>query len=1098
MDIARYSVRRATNVWLLILICVLGGVFGYFQVNRLEDPEFTIKEAVVVTPYPGADASQVEREVTDVLEAVAQRMPQLDEIVTRSLPGLSELRISIRDEFSQDVMSQIWDELRRRLRDAEGDLPPGAAAPIVNDDFGDVFGIFYAVTGDGLTMTELHEAAKTIRRGLLMADGVGQIDISGVVDLEYIVEIPQALLGALSISPQEIAQAIEDAQTELPAGQVTADGLSLRVSPSGSYDTVEALRLLPIGTGASRVLLGDIATIRRDYAEQPAQIVTYDGEQAITLGIAGLSGVNIVDVGEAVERRLEELSPDLPVGVALHSIYDQPQVVDEAINSFVVDLAISLGIVALCLCIFMGFKAGTIISTVLLLSIGGTLLAMYAMALDLERVSLAGLIIAMGMLVDNALVVCDGIQVRMRRGASALRAAQETLTSTQWSLFGATAIGILAFAGIGLSQDSSGEFMFSLFAVIAVSLSLSWVLGVSVVPMLSYYWLARKEDREDKEEDGRDEASEDEQERSNEETGETAEDENSGETRSDEDDRPKEPAKSDDEGDTRDPAFRGFIYDTFRGALRFSLRISVIVIAAAAALTVVAVIAFGRVEQAFFPYADMPIGFVDIQARSGSDIRLANERAGAVEAWIREEFPQIDHVLRTAGQGATRFVLTYSPQQPDPRYAELLLMVDEPDDLDPILARINREARDLFPDLAINGSRILFGENPEARIEARFHGPSSQVLRALSEEAQALIRAEGTLDNVRDDWAEREIVLRPRLDLERMAELGVSRQDVAQALLAVGDGAEIGVLVEQEEQRPIVFRAPPADRARSDNLLDTMVFASSTQTYVPLGQVASTVEIVQADSIVHRRDRERVIGVRAEPPIGMQADEARETIVDIVEGIELPPGYRLTWGGEFESSGDANEAVLGTIAAPYLGMFVITILLFAAFRQAIVVWLVVPMAVIGVAFGLLLGGVPFNFVALLGLLSLTGLLLKNAIVLVEEIEQQIAQGKERRVAIVEGTTSRVMPILLLAVTTILGMVPLLTDPLFSAMAVTMMGGLGVSAVLTLFVVPCLYDLIVPWKKGRREKADDSAPERREDDGETEGREARENEAKGTA
>ena len=387
-------------------------------------------------------------------------------------------------------------------------------------------------------------------------------------------------------------------------------------------------------------------------------------------------------------------------------------------------------------------------------------------------------------------------------------------------------------------------------------------------------------------------------------------------------------------------------------------------IVGAAALTFVSILGFGRVEQAFFPNTDTPIGFVDIEARSGADIHLTNERASAVEAWIREEFPEVRAVLRTAGQGGTRFVLTYAPQQPDPRYAELVVLVEDAEQLDPMLSRINTELRSIFPDLQINGSRLLFGENPEARIEARFHGPDIAVLRSLSERAQALMEAEGTLDNVRDDWGQREIVLKPKLDLERMAEMGVTRQDVQQALLSVGDGAQLGVLVEQEEQRPIILRAPEEDRARPENILDAMVWSSGAQTYVPLRHVASAVELVQSESVIHRRDRERVIGVRGEPPIGMFADPAREAVADIVEGMELPPGYRLTWGGEYEGSSDANEAVLGTVAAPYFGMFAITILMFAAFRQAIVVWLAVPMSIIGVAAGLLVTGQPFTFVAL--------------------------------------------------------------------------------------------------------------------------------------
>lgn len=1043
MDFARYAIHRPSSIWLLILLCIFGGLFGYFNVNQLEDPEFAIKEAVVITTYPGADAMRVEREVSDVLETAIQRMPQVEEVRSRSVAGMSELRVQLYDHYGGDVIDQAWDELRHRVSDAQSSLPPGAGPSSVNDDFGDVYGIYYAMTGAGLTLTELHEAAKDLRRGLMTTEGVASVEIGGVIAEQYSVEISQAQLAALSLSPQELSQAIEDAQTEVHAGSVSVDGLRMRLSPTGAYDSVEALRLLPIGTGDARILLGDIATIRRDMAEQPSQIIHYDGEPAITLGIAGRSAVNIVDVGAAVDARLAELMPEIPAGIELHRIYHQPSVVESAVNGFVVSLLISLLIVAVCLCLAMGLKAGATVSSILLLSIGGTLFVMYASGIELERVSLAALIIAMGMLVDNALVICDGIQIRMKRGLGALRAARDTLVATQWPLLGATVIGILAFSGVGLSDDQSGEFLFSLFIVIFISLLLSWALAVTVVPMLAYYWLAKPEQRDAF------------------------------------DDAPADPAPtmngidgSDAEG--RDPAFSGRVYDGFRRVMRLALGHAWLVVVGAALLTVLSVVGFAALPQSFFPPSATPIGLVDMHTRSGSDIRLTNARAAELEAVIMEEFEEVRGVARMVGQGGMRFMLTYSPQQPDRSYAQLMLLVDDANDLDPILARINREMSDRFPDLDIHGLRLVFGANPAARVEARFSGPDTETLRRLSERAQALIREEGTLVNVRDDWRHREIVLRPRLDLERMAEAGLTRQSVAQALLTASEGMDLGVLIDAEEQHPILLRVPESERPAPEALLDTLVWSPAAERYIPLRQVADSVDAVMVEEVIHRRDRERVISVRAEPPVGMEASEARERIVDLIEGMALPAGYRLEWGGVYEDSSGAEGALLGTIVAPYLVMLMLTIVMFSSFRHALVVWLVVPMSICGVVLGLAITGVPFSFLALFGVLSLTGLLLKNAIVLVEEIDAQVRAGKTRTTAIIEGTTSRLMPIVLLAMTTILGMSPLLFDPLFLSLAITMMGGLGVSVVLSLLVVPCLYQLIIPASRQAQSRAD--APE----------------------
>lgn len=1011
MDIARYAIRRPVNMWMLALACLAGGLFAFFQLERLEDPEFTIKEAIIVTAYPGASAEEVEAEVTDLLESAIQQMPQLKEIRSKSIAGNSEVRVEIREEYSSEEIPQIWDELRRRIRDAEGDLPPGAATPAVNDDFGDVFGIFYAITGDGLTLTEMNEAAKALRRGLLGAEGVGKVDISGVIEEHIIVEVDQARLAALNLSPQELTAAVAGAGQVVDGGGLRAGDLFLRVSPTGAYDTLDAVRALPLGAGERRLLLGDVASVRREYAEQPRQLIRYDGRPALTLGIAALPSENIVKVGKAVQAELDRLLLQAPAGFELHPLYDQPAEVQSAINEFGLNVILSLAIVVGVLCLAMGWRAGVIIGVILVLTVAGTLFGMYVLNLQLERVSLAALVIAMGMMLDNAVVVCDGMQVNLRNGSSRVRAASKAVRLTQWPLLGATVIGILAFAGIGLSQDTTGEFLYSLFMVIAISLTLSWILAVTLVPVMGYHWLPRPRRR-----------------------------------------------KTTEGGQDRDRSpYEGPVYRRFRQLVERSTRHRWLVIVLATGLTVASVYAFRFVPQSFFPASSTPMFFIDVRAQQGTDARATDRHMQEIEAYLQEEYDEIEHFATFVGAGASRFVLTYSPEQPDPAYGHVIALLDEDADIEAIVARFNREAPQRFTGVQAHAERLIFGGGSEAKIEARFSGPDAATLRALSERARELIQRQTGLENVRDDWRDREMVLRPRLDLDRMAEAGVTREAVGQAMLTATEGASVGVFREGDEQRPILVRASRDDRPEPQELSQRLVWSQGAGAYVPLSQVIDGIEPELQESVIHRMNRQRMLTVRAEPPVGVYTTDAQAQVEELLAQMPLPPSYELTWGGERESSGDAQTALLSTIVVPYLGMLVLTVLMFARVRQPLVIWLTVPMSICGVTIGLLLAREAFGFVSLLGLLSLTGLLLKNAIVLVSEIDRLICEQRLARfTGIVEATVSRLTPVSMTSATTVLGMVPLIFDPLFSSMAVTIMGGLGFATVLTLFVVPSLY------------------------------------------
>lgn len=1006
MDLARYAIGKPVNIWVLILICLIGGVLAYFEMGRLEDPEFTIKEAIVTVQYPGATAVEVEQEVIEPLESAIQELAEVKEIRSRAMIGQAEIRVEIQDRYSGEALDQIWDQLRNKIGDARQKLPPGLDPPLVNDDFGDVFGIFFALTGDGLTLKELHEVAKDLRRGLIAADGVGQVEIAGVREERIVVEVDQARLAALRLSPAELLAALSDADAAVEAGGVQAGEFYVHIRPTGAFDSLDTLRALPVGQGQQNIDLGSIATVKREYAERPRQIIRHNGEPALTLGISGISGSNIVEVGNSVEAALQSMQHLMPLGAELHPLYQQHSIVNESVNSFALNVFLSVAIVVGVLCLAMGVRAGVIIGAVLFLTVLGTLLIMWLAGIELERISLGALIIAMGMLVDNAVVVCDGMLIQKQRGMSILEASRKTLQQTQWSLLGATIIGILAFAGIGLSQDTTGEFLFSLFFVIATSLLLSWLLALLVVPLFGHYLLGRKGDQKD------------------------------------------------EEADTED-AYSGPIYNRYRRIAGGVLAHPWLTLGVLVVFTVLSVLGFSRVPQSFFPPSSTPIFYVNLFLPQGTHIRDTSRTAEDVEGYLTQ-LEGVAEVSTFVGAGASRFMLTYAPEQPNPALMHFLVRTEDADVIADLVHEVNQTLPGRYPSADVAAAQFMFGPNAEAKLEARISGPELSELRRLSAEGQQVLYEKGQVFNIRDDWRAPVPVLRPRLDLDRLADAGLTRQHVAQALSVASEGQQVSVFRERDELIPILLRASPNDRVGPGDLMERLVWSPATGRYVPLAQVADGIEATTEDSMIRRYGRERTIAVRAEPRDGENTNDAFERIRPLIEGIELPTGYSLEWGGDYEQSSDAQEALAGTLAMPYLAMVLVTVLLFAKVRQPLMIWLVVPMALCGVTVGLLVTGQPFGFMALLGLLSLTGMLIKNAVVLVDEIDRQIADEVPRLTAIIEASASRLRPVMMAAGTTVLGMVPLLFDPFFANMAVTIMGGLGFATLLTLLAVPCLY------------------------------------------
>ncbi|WP_249977920.1 efflux RND transporter permease subunit [Vreelandella olivaria] len=1032
MNIAKLSIERPLNTWLIIIVCFFGGIWGFNAVGKLEDPAFTIPNAIINTPYPGATATEVEDEVTERLERAIQEMEQIDIIESKSLPGRSEIQVEVHSNYRSSELPQIWDELRNKVNDAQGDLPEGVLGSQVNDDFGEVYGLFYAVTAEGFSTREIRDVSTFLQRELLAVPGVARVTTAGEREETIYIDISNERLTTLGIPIDQVINTIQTENAVEDAGSLRVGDRQVRLVARSDIDStalIEAIRIGRPGT-TEQVSLVDIADIYRQPSELPNQLIRYNGQAAFTIGIAGNARENIIEIGEAVEARLDELRHRIPLGIELHPVYEQHHVVNDAINDFLLNLLMSVAIVIGVLCLAMGWRVGLVVGSTLLLTVMGTLLFMGLLGIDMERVSLGALIIAMGMLVDNAIVVAEGMVTNIKRGRGAKEAASAAAKRTQLPLLGATVIGIMAFAGIGLSDDVTGEFLYSLFMVILVSLMLSWLLAITVTPLFGYYLLRKQETDQNSNQD------------------DTA---NNGA----QDAQKEEPSKRD--------LYGGVFYRVYRRLLLLALRLRILTVSALVVITAVCMWAFTLLPQSFFPDSNTPLFFVNVELPQGTDIRATAATAEEIEGYILEQEGVVS-VASFIGQGATRFMLTYAPEQPNTAYVQFIVRTEDLDAIPSLDRQFYHELNDAFPSAQVRTQRLQFGPGNGANIEARFQGPSPTVLRELAAEAQQRMDANPYLIDQRQDWRQQELIVAPRINEERARIAGVSREDITQTLQFASSGIRAGTYREGEHLLPIVARPPADERDDVALLKDRNVWSGAQQRFVPISQVVTEFELQSEESLIQRRNRVRTLTVGADPAEGYTAAQAFDAIRQEIESIPLPPGYQLEWGGEREESGDAQEALAQQLPISFLIMLLTSILLFGKLKQPLIIWLVVPMSVCGVVIGLLVTGLPFSFTALLGMLSLSGMLMKNAIVLVDEIDGQIKAGKARFSALVDASVSRLRPVFLAAGTTILGMLPLLTDAFFNNMAVTIMGGLAFASLLTLIAVPTLYAMLFSIKR----------------------------------
>ncbi|RQD74370.1 efflux RND transporter permease subunit [Desulfonatronospira sp. MSAO_Bac3] len=1009
MNIAELAITKKSFFLFLTLVLSIAGVIAYFSMGKLEDPEFTIKTAVIITPYPGASPTEVENEVSDHVEKAVMRLDQLDYVQTESRPGVSIAHVHLKEDIPADEVPQHWDRLRHRIADIRPDLPPGAGEPEIIDDFGDVYGVLIALTGEDYSYSELLDYAEMIQKELLLADEVARVEIWGQQQETVFVDISRARLAELDLSMNQVMGFLESSSMAADAGKADLGRERVRFVLGGQFESVQDIRELELGYARhpeleSMIQLGDIAEVRRGYLDPPATMIRHDGQKALAIGVSTVSGGNVVHMGQQVQDSLEGLQDRLPVGIQTDFVAFQADKVTEAINTFMLNLLQAVTIVILLLLVFMGIRSGLIIGSGLLLTILVTFTLMLALGMDMDRVSLGALIISLGMIVDNAIVVTEGMLVKIQTGTRRLQAAVESVRETGWPLLGATLVAVFAFMPIVLASDDTGEYTRGLFLVIAISLISSWILAMTLTPLWCHMFLRR----------GKAQGQE-----------------------------PSDP-------------YAGRIYQLYRRLLHLCLRRKKSLLAGMALLFVLAVMGFYLVDKTFFPPSTRPQLKLDYWLPEGTRIHSTSQDLQKVEEDILKH-PGVESVTSFIGEGAPRFYLAMEPHMPNPSFGQVILNLYRASDLDEVKEYARGYLEENYPHAQPRVRKFPMGPPVEFSVEVRFSGPDAQVLRGLARQAEDIMYNDPDSREVRSDW--RQMVKTYDLDYSqsRGIRFGVTREDAARAVKLNFDGLQAGLYREGDRMLPIILRPPEESRQRLEDMFALDVRPMGETRGAPLGQVVSSATLGWEEGVIIRRDRQKTITAQCEADQG-GGQALMERIRSDIEAIELPPGYRMQWGGEYEQSRDSQKEVFSGVPISFLFMALAVVALFNTLRQPLIIAMVLPLAMIGVTLGLLATSQPFGFMALLGTLSLSGMLIKNVVVLLDRIDNNLASGEEPYQGLVNASVSRLRPVMMATLSTVMGMTPLLLDIFWLSMAIAIICGLTFASVLTLLVAPVLYAL----------------------------------------
>lgn len=1008
MSVAKYSLLNRSVVWFLLVVFLVGGVWSFEKMGKREDSTFVLKSAIVQCPYPGASPYEVEHLVSEPLSRSIQSMRRIKKISTESYYGMSRIMVELESGTPAEDIPQLWDELRRKTVNAAVALPEGAGPVIVDDDFSDVYGLYYAlVADDGFTPMEMKEWADRLKTDILSIVGVEKVALYGVQTPIVNIYLSRSVLANFSITPQQIVAAMSQQNRVVDTGVITAEDISVRIVEDGAYSTIEDVEnQLLMASDGRQFRLGDIARVERGYLTPAETIFRVDGRPAVGIGVAADGDEDVVQVGEQVREHITAYGASLPAGLNVVPIYLEDDIAREANYSFLLNLLESVAIVILLIMLAMGMRSGAVIGSSLIFTIAGTMLIMYAMGEGINRTSLAGFIIAMGMLVDNAIVVVDNALKDMARGASRFMALQGSADDTKWSLLGATFIAIISFLPLYTAPSSVAEIIRPLFIVIALSLLLSWVLAQSQVPVMGVLML-----------------------------------------------RPRDY--------TRDGGVRWF-----RRVVEFALRYRGLVVVVVCMLFVGSLYVMRAMPQNFFPQLDKNYFRADVILPEGYDIEATQQNLNRLTAWLSRQ-REVKRVSTTAGSSPLRYYLASGSLSPKSNFGNVLVEVRDSRFSAEVKRRFDRFVADSCPDVWLRSSLFQLAPVADATIEIGFIGPDVDTLTMLTRQVEQIMWNTPSAVNVRNSWGNRVPVWMPRYSQIKGQRIGVGRADMARWVTLATQGYQMAQLREGDDIIPVMLKDETSGEFNLSNLSSLPVFSPRGKVY-PIEQASSGFEFDYRHAAVKQINRQRVMKAQCDPADGVNSIALLGDILKRVEAeISLPEGYRMQLFGEQESQEESNEALLSQLPLAAILILVVLLLLFSSFREPIAILLLTPLIFIGVVAGLVIMNKSFDFFTLLGMIGLVGMNIKNAIILLASITQKRKEGVGAYQALVCAAAERVLPVCMASFTTILALIPLLFDSLFGGMAASIMGGLLVATLLTLVVLPVVYSLLCGIKPSNK-------------------------------